>query len=111
MEWIYLVLIAAVLLFGIGVVLWNRRGSSVQSAPSRPAVSAPAKPAKATKAVAPAPPIEADQAAVATADVVEVAPVEAAPAERPSFRSRMSKARSTFTGALLGIAGRTGITN
>ena len=108
MEWIYLVLIAAVLLFGIGVVLWNRRGSSVQSAPSRPAVSAPAK---ATKAVAPAPPIEADQAAVATADVVEVAPVEAAPAERPSFRSRMSKARSTFTGALLGIAGRTGITN
>ena len=30
--------------------------------------------------------------------------------ERPSFRSRMSKARSAFTGALLGIAGRTGIT-
>jgi len=108
MEWIYLVLVAAVLVFGFGVVLWNRRGSSVRPAPSRPAVPASARPAK---AVAPAAPVEVDQPVEPAADSIDHAPVEAVPAERPSFRSRMSKARSSFTGALLGIAGRTGITN
>jgi fused signal recognition particle receptor len=108
MEWIYLVLIAAVLVFGIGVVLWNRRGRGVPSAPSRPAVPAPSKP---TKAVAPAAPVEVDEPVEAAVEHGDVAPVEVGPAERPSFRSRMSKARSTFTGALLGIAGRSGITN
>jgi len=108
MEWIYLVLVAAVLVFGFGVVLWNRRGSSVRPAPSRPAVPASARPAK---AVAPAAPVEVDQPVEPAADSIDHAPVEAVPADRPSFRSRMSKARSSFTGALLGIAARTGITN
>ena len=111
MEWIYLLLIAAVLVFGIGVVLWNRRGSSVQSAPPRPAIPAANEPAKPTKAVAPATTLEAPPADTdAAVDIAEGAPGEVAAAERPSFRSRMSKARSTFTGALLGITGRTGIT-
>ena len=112
---IYLILIAAVLVFGVGVVLLNRRRSAVPSAPAaRPLPPQPQKPAP-----LPAPP------AVTPAPVAEPAPVEAEPAAaeadtldeaiedvvRPSFRSRMSKARSAFTGALLGIAGRAGITN
>jgi fused signal recognition particle receptor len=109
MEWIYLVLIAAVLVFGIGVVLWNRRGGSVQSAPVAPssAGAGQAHEGRGTRAA----PVEVDEPLEAAVEHGDVAPVEVGPAERPSFRSRMSKARSTFTGALLGIAGRSGITN
>jgi fused signal recognition particle receptor len=82
MEWIYLVLVVAVLVFGLGVVVVNRRRS----------VAAP-----------PASPVEAPTPQVQEASVELV--------ERPNFRSRMSKARSTFTGALLGIRARTGITD
>lgn len=105
MLWIYFVLVVAVLVFGFGVVLVNRRRSTVPAAPVRPAL--PQKPA-------PVPaPVEAEPDAVADDTVVEYDTVGEAPQEfeRPNFRSRMSKARSAFTGALLGIAGRTGITN
>jgi fused signal recognition particle receptor len=97
MLWIYLVLIVAVLVFGFGVVLVNRRKSSVASPPARRALP-----------VTPSGPIavEAEPEAVADDTVVE----EPQEFERPNFRSRMSKARSAFTGALLGIAGRSGIT-
>ena len=113
---IYLILIAAVLVFGFGVLLLNRRRGAVPPAPAaRPLPPQPKKPAPlpATPAAAPAPAaepatVEADVDAVEadTLDEVVVAEVE-----RPSFRSRMSKARSAFAGALLGISGRTGITD
>ena len=102
MLWIYLVLIAAVLVFGLGVVVLNRRRSAVSAPPARPAI--PPKAARAKPA--PVEPELVEPAAPAAAPAPEVA----AELERPSFRSRMSKARSAFTGALLGIAGRTGIT-
>ena len=102
MLWIYLVLIAAVLVFGLGVVVLNRRRSAVSAPPARPAIPPKAAPAK----PAPVEPELVEPAAPAAAPAPEVA----AELERPSFRSRMSKARSAFTGALLGIAGRTGIT-
>ncbi|MFM2076203.1 MAG: signal recognition particle receptor, partial [Actinomycetota bacterium] len=94
---IYLVLLAVVVAFGIGVVLFNRRRAakaspSVPARPAAPAKSAPPKPAP-------------------------VAPVEEPPAtddepvlERATFRTRMSKARGALTGAFLGIRTRGGIT-
>ena len=106
MLWIYLVLIVAVLVFGFGVVLWNRRRAAVSSqAPSRPAL--PVRPPPEVLVGVPAPSAAVDDE-VAIEDDALAEPELAV--ERPSFRSRMSKARSAFTGALLGIAGRTGIT-
>jgi len=107
MEWIYLVLIAAVLVFGFGVLLLNRRrAAGAVQAPTR-AVAAPRSTPKAVP-VAQAPVAAEPEAAAIDADLLEELPLEIT---RPSFRSRMSQARSTFTGALLGIAGRTGITS
>ena len=112
---IYLILIAAVLVFGFGVLLLNRRRGAVPQAPAaRPLPPQPKKPAPlpATPAAAPSPvaeatPVDADVDA-AEADTLDDVVAEV---ERPSFRSRMSKARSAFAGALLGISGRTGITD
>ena len=98
MLWIYFVLIVAVLVFGVGVVVVNRRRSVAPSAPVR--TSLPPKTAPAPSAM--------EEAFVAADDAGVEEPQEF---ERPNFRSRMSKARSAFTGALLGIAGRSGITS
>jgi fused signal recognition particle receptor len=93
---IYLVLIAVVLVFGIGLVLWNRHRAGAGTAPLAPGAP-PAVVSQPVAAPQPAPAPEAPEG------------IEA-PGERPSFRDRMSKARSTLTGALLGIRGRAGIT-
>ena len=103
MLWIYFVLIVAVLVFGVGVVVVNRRRSAAPAAPVR--TSLPPKPAPAPSAIEESVVLE-DGPAVDGAVVEELQEFE-----RPNFRSRMSKARSAFTGALLGIAGRTGITS
>ena len=84
MEWIYLVLIAAVLVFGFGVVLWNRRSSSEATRPTQTTVRPEAAPPAAQ------PPVEV------------VAPETVEP---PNFRARMAKARSAFTGTFLGKRG------
>ena len=98
MPWIYLVLIAVVLIVGLGVVLVNRRRSAAASlAPTAPPSAHPAAP----------PPISTAEEAVV---VAEVAALLGAEPERPNFRSRMSKARSALAGTLLGIRARTGIT-
>ncbi len=113
MPTLYLILIAAVLVFGIGTVLWNRRRGAVPQAPAaRPLPPQPKKPAPLTPSAPAAPKPEAAPVEADLPDAVEVDTVEETVEEyvRPSFRSRMSKARSTFTGALLGIAGRKGIT-
>ncbi len=93
MPWIYLVLIAVVLVVGLGVVVLNRRrsaaSSSVVESPRRVTTPVP-------RAVAPEAPL---------------APAEPELAERPTFRSRMSKARSALSGTLLGIRTRSGITD
>ena len=108
MEGVYPVLIAAVLVFGFGVLLWNRRAASKPEL-TRPAPAPRAAPAKpAPPAVEPAPTAPPAEVEPVTEPVTE--PDTALELERPSFRSRMSKARSVFTGALLGISGRTGIT-
>ena len=101
MLWIYFVLIVAVLVFGVGVLVVNRR-KSAEAPPARPAL-----PPKVASRPAPTPVAEEAAAVVERDTVVE----ELQEFERPNFRSRMSKARSAFTGALLGIAGRKGITS
>jgi fused signal recognition particle receptor len=113
MLWIYLVLIAVVLVFGIGVVLWNRRRADASPAPARPAARPRPVPPEPTAAPPSVPAAIEDEAAEDGADVavVDVDTAVELEIERPSFRSRMSKARSVFTGALLGITGRTGITS
>jgi len=73
---IYIILIAVVLVFGVGVVLWSRRRAMK---PARSAVSASVD--------------------------------SAAPAGSPALRTRMSKARSAFSGALVRISTRSGITS
>ncbi|MGD9996208.1 MAG: signal recognition particle-docking protein FtsY [Ilumatobacteraceae bacterium] len=122
MEWIYLVLIAVVLVFGIGVVIVNRRRSTPSLPPSgrtpvleRPPRAAPSQPP--TGAPAPTEVVEEEVAAeprveeIEEIEAVEVAEVEVEVVEeRPSFRSRMGKARSALTGAFLGIRSRSGIT-
>jgi fused signal recognition particle receptor len=132
MEWIYLVLIALVLVFGIGVVVLNRRRApqvpgdrtSEIVRPPRPAVEPrpqrDPEPAAGTAVLEPGAPAPGDVAG--PAEVLEAGPevpvaeatevLEAGPEvlERPTFRSRMGKARSALAGAFLGIRGRQGIT-
>ena len=92
MPWIYLVLVAVVLVVGLGVVVLNRRRAAASSGvttPHRPAVHVDDGPAAAPDEVASDVPLEL---------------------ERPNFRSRMSKARTALAGTLLSIRGRNGIT-
>jgi fused signal recognition particle receptor len=94
MEWIFLVLIAVVIVFGIGVLVWNRR----RGAPPAEAPPAPA-PTRLDRPPQPAPP-----AAPTGTAVVE-------PVEAPTYRGRLARARSAFAGAFAGVLGRTGITD
>ena len=104
---IYLVLIAVVVVFGIGAVLVNRRRSAnakpVAPTPVRPAPTKPAKPVPTPLAEVTPPP--------ATDEEAESGPEPEPEIERASFRTRMSKARGALTGAFLGIRSRGGITN
>jgi fused signal recognition particle receptor len=104
---IYVILIAVVLVFGIGVVLWNRSRSSRPAARPTPPVpvSAPSSPPQVPPGEMP-PDGAVDQPhAPPTEEVVE------AEIERATFRTRMAKARGALTGALLGVRGRSGITD
>ena len=92
MEWIYLVLIGLVILFGIGVlVVSRRRAQRAIEAPSAPPAAPPT-----------APPQPGAATAVLEPEVV------APPA---TLRERMARARSTLAGAFVGIRGRRGITD
>jgi fused signal recognition particle receptor len=98
MEWIFLVLAVAVLVFGVGVLVLNRRRSgAIGAPPARPPIAAP--PA--------APPDVEDRDAVLVAPEIEAPPAPVRPA---SLRDRLSKARSAFSGALVGVLGRSAIT-
>jgi fused signal recognition particle receptor len=111
---IYLVLIAVVVAFGIGVVLWNRSRAGRPTPPdtgrpATPAKPAPVKPAPPTPVVQP-PASDGEPAADDDDVAIEAEAEDTAVVEAPSFRSRMAKARGAFTGAFLGIRGRGGIT-
>ena len=114
MLWIYLVLIVAVLVFGLGVVVLNRRKRQPELLADRTSeIVRPPRPVAAPDDTAPGgvavlEPAVVDE--VEAPEAVEPAVVEPELYERPTFRSRMGKARSALTGAFLGIRGRAGIT-
>jgi fused signal recognition particle receptor len=98
MEWIYLVLIGLVLLFGIGVLVLNRRRAkrSIET-PSAPPV---------------APPTAPPQGAPAGTAVLEPEVLEPEVAAPPAtLRERMARARNALAGAFAGVRGRRGITD
>jgi fused signal recognition particle receptor len=119
-AWIFLALIAVVLVFGLGVVVVNRRRSRVEleppPRPGRPPVPPPRPPVAvderptATVDEAVAEPAEAIDDTTLEAELAEaeVAELEAAVAEplvleRPRVRDRLSKARAALAGAFLGV--------
>ena len=120
---IYIILIVVVLVFGLGVVVLGRRRSTPELAP--PAQPVELLPDRTSEMVRPPRPVDVDeqaddepaeQADVERADVeqeeaLDVDATELAELERPSFRSRMGKARAALTGAFVGIRGRAGITD
>jgi fused signal recognition particle receptor len=108
MEWIFLLLAVAVLVFGIAVVLLNRRRQASTSAPGRPAprpTAPPPRPSGGDTLVA-----EPDTDVVgADRDVAVDEPVVAPPVKPTSLRDRLSKARSAFSGAFGSVLGRASI--
>ena len=94
MLWIYLVLIAFVVVFGIGVLLVGRHRARPSASPAPAPTRRPPVP--------PPQPAEDEQAAPGSTIVVE--------AEAPSFRDRMARARATLTSAFVGVRSRSGIT-
>lgn len=109
-----LVLLAFVFVFGVGVVVVNRR-SATSLPPSATTVErgeGVAKPAKSGTILA-----ERTAAADATdtleadVDTTEADVVESGEPAPGTLRDRLAKARSTFAGAIAGVLGRTGITD
>lgn len=113
---VLLILIAVVLVFGIGVVFLNRRGRGgspvtppVISRPIEREAEVPVVDAELLDDVAPEAPPEPQPEATpepepepdTSVDVVEV----------PTFRSRMGKAAATLAGAFGGVRARSGITD
>jgi len=98
MEWIYLVLIALVIAFGIAVLIANRRRArrSIEAPPVPPA----------------APPTAPPRAGTAVLEPEVAEPEVAEPVAPPArLRDRMARARSAFAGAFAGVRGRRGITD
>ena len=97
MEWIYLVLIGLVLLFGIAVLIVSRRRAQRSiEAPKAPPIApptAPPRPGAPTTVLEP-PAIEPE---------VVAPPV--------TLRGRMTRARAALAGAFAGVRGRKGITD
>jgi fused signal recognition particle receptor len=101
MEWIFLVLAVAVLVFGVAVLVVNRRRSGAVSAPPAP----PPKP------VAPPPGTVAPPDTIDTDAVVVDAPITPEIVKPATLRDRLGKARAAFSGAFAGVLGRSGITD
>ena len=107
-EVVFLILAVLVVAFGIGVIVVNRRRTAAGTARPQPPVAPSTPPPRAPGA--------------GTGTAVEERPIEAEPVEAPvvepevvpvprSFRERLSKARSAFTGAFAGVLGRGAIDN
>ena len=106
MNQLLIVLLLLVPVFGIGVIVWNRR-SGGSAASDR----GPAAPAEVTRRpVAPAVEPGLVEPQLVEPDLVEPELVEEPPVAAPSIGSRMSRARAALAGAFLGVRSRGGIT-
>ena len=101
MEWIFLVLAVVVIAFGIGVLVVNRRRSGAAGAPSPPGRRTDHDDRRDAN-----PPSHHPTSACRSEQPPVVEPVRPA-----SLRDRMAKARSAFTGAFVGVLGRSAITD
>ncbi|BAN02184.1 signal recognition particle-docking protein FtsY [Ilumatobacter coccineus] len=106
-EILLLVAIVLVVVFGVGVVVLNRRREAGQP----PAVTPKAP-------TAPPPKTAKSGTILEERTTAEPEPVELAPEPEPepepapaSLRDRLAKARSTFAGAISGVLGRSAITD
>ncbi|MEP1123076.1 MAG: signal recognition particle-docking protein FtsY [Ilumatobacter sp.] len=103
-----LVLLALVFVFGVGVVVANRRRGTALPPSATPTERVP-RPAT-TKSGTILEERESTDDAVTAPTTVEPAPVDVEPAPG-TLRDRLAKARSTFAGAISGVLGRSGITD
>ena len=113
MEWIFLVLIGLVLIFGIGVIVVSRmRAKRIESAASALAPKPPTAPPQRPPVGPGTAVLEPDvlEPDVVEPEVVEPEVVEPEVVEPVTLRERMARARAAFTGAFSGIRGRKGIT-
>ena len=99
-QWLFLILAIVVLVFGLGVIVANRRrmgGGRAEIPPARPAEIPPTRDGE---------PPEGDT-------LVEEPPViaEPEPVKPASLRDRLAKARTAFSGAFGSILGRGAITD
>lgn len=109
-PWVYLLLIALVVAFGLGVLVLQRRGREDESAQPGEHAGAVAPPAARPVVVQEdegAPEVDEVVAVGEVADDVGVAPVEP-PAPR-SMRERLARARSALSGAIGSVLGRSAI--
>src|SRR5262245_50162085 len=99
MEVLFLVLIAVVLVFGIGVLLVSRARAGKERKPSGPVgtVTLP-------------PPETVGVDVIDEAIVEEAAPSGPVEIVRPRFRDRLAKAQAALAGAFTGVRSRSGIT-
>ena len=102
-EIIFLILAVLVVAFGVSVVVLNRRRESVQP-PQRPQARPVVPPSDSGSTLVEERP---------TPDEVIEGPLEEPVVEEPpagTLRERLAKARSTFSGAISGVLGRSAIT-
>src|SRR5215213_1478523 len=109
MEWIYLVLIGLVILFGIAVLVVNRRRSAraieTRSAPPIAPPTRPPRPSAPTGTGVLEPEVLEPQ--VLEPQVLEPEVLEPEVVAPPAtLRERMSRARSALAGAFAGVRGR-----
>jgi len=104
--WLFLILAVAVMVFGLGVLVLNRR----RELPPTPPTARP----KPVEAPPPQGGEEPGDTLVVEPEVAEPEveqPPVVEPVRPPSLRDRLAKARSAFSGAFVGVLGRTGITD
>src|SRR5690349_24415099 len=103
MEWIFLVLIGLVLLFGIGVLLVSRmRAQRTESLPPAPPRTPPTAPPRAPSGAATA----VLEPEVLEPEVPEIpAVVEPEVVAPVTLRERMARARNALAGAFTGVRG------
>ncbi len=117
MPSIYLILIAVVIVFGVGVLLVSRRrgmGTSATPTALQPVVDkVPVRQSVSALVVETDAGIEAEPAAALDIEAGSEAGSEAGVEvfERPRFRDRMSKSRAALVGVFTGVRGRVGVTN